>query len=140
MHAGGVVRNAFNSVVACFQFSAGAGFAFEAELFSFIIILERAAAHQWYNLWIESDSTYVVNVFNNREVPVPWRFRSRWQAALKGVEHYNLRCSHNYREGNHVADYLASSHSQEGFWLHSIPEIAQLVSDDVHSSFVRMVR
>ncbi|XP_057775029.1 uncharacterized protein LOC130994010 [Salvia miltiorrhiza] len=126
MHAGGVVRNAFNSVVACFHFSAGAGFAFEAELFTFIIILERAAVHQWYNLWIESDSTYVVNVFNNREVPVPWRFRSRWHAALKGVEQFNISCSHNYREGNRVADYLASSLSQEGFWLHSIPEIAQL--------------
>ncbi|XP_057803189.1 uncharacterized protein LOC131018489 [Salvia miltiorrhiza] len=125
---------------ACYHFSPGPGFPFEAELLALLIILERAAANNWSNLWVESDSTYVVNIFNNRASPVLWHFRGRWIAALKGVVNFNIICSHIFQEGNKVADFMASSVSHEGFWYHSLPEISQLVHEDVHSTFVRMGR
>ncbi|XP_057788467.1 uncharacterized protein LOC131005480 [Salvia miltiorrhiza] len=120
MHAGGVIRNAFNLVIVCYHFSVGPGFPFEVELLALLIILERAATNNWYNLWVESDSTYVVNIFNNRSTLVPWHFRGHWLAAPKGVAHCSIMCSHIFREGNKVADFMASSVSQDSFWYHSL--------------------
>lgn len=47
MHAGGVFRDASNDVLGCFHFSAGIGFAFEAELLEVILVVEVAHGKGW---------------------------------------------------------------------------------------------
>ncbi|XP_057803293.1 uncharacterized protein LOC131018599 [Salvia miltiorrhiza] len=76
IHAGGIIRDS-SSVIGCFHFSAGRGWAFEAELFALIIALEHIVVHGWDYIWTETDCTYMVDLFRSRSDSVPWRFFSR---------------------------------------------------------------
>ncbi|XP_057811347.1 uncharacterized protein LOC131025566 [Salvia miltiorrhiza] len=113
IHAGGVIRDS-SSVVGCFYFSAGRGWAFEAELLALIIALEQIVMNGWDYVWIETDCTYMVDLFRFRSSTVPWR------------------------EGNRVADFMASSMANEGFWPFAIPDILQLFIFPVSLVCVRL--
>ncbi|XP_057790785.1 uncharacterized protein LOC131007890 [Salvia miltiorrhiza] len=62
IHTGGIVRGN-GSVMGCFHFSGGRGWAFEVELFALIIALEQVVSHGWDFIWIETDCTYIVELF-----------------------------------------------------------------------------
>ena len=105
----------------------GVSFAFEAEILSFIITVEYAYKYKWNNLWIETDSIYVVMAFNSKNTNVPWRFRNRWLWALEYAKSMNNYVSHIYRESNCVADKLASmaTHISDGLLWFSAPSSLQ---------------
>ncbi|XP_057812491.1 uncharacterized protein LOC131026578 [Salvia miltiorrhiza] len=129
IHAGGVIRDS-SHVLDYFHFSAGRGWAFEAELFALVIALEQTVLHGWSHVWIETDCTYLVDLFRSRSDTVPWRFFSRWRKVLSSIVNFHIIITHIYREGNRVADCLASSVVEEGYWNFAIPEILHLVRDD----------
>ena len=130
---GGIFRTYRGFVKGCFSVALDDGFAFEAELHAFIIAIEKAVEFNWNNLWIESDSTMVINAFMKKTVSIPWKIRNRWLNALKLSNTFNLKVSHIYREGNMVADKLATySHIAGGqYWWFTHPDfIADLVARD----------
>ena len=47
-------------------------FAFEAEIISFILAIVKAYEFGWENLWVELDSTYVVNLYKDSYDKFPW--------------------------------------------------------------------
>ena len=61
---------------------------------------------------------------------VPWTYRNRWLAALDTLRTMTFRVSHIYREGNSVADALASL-SFDGSWISTIPQIQDQVARDL---------
>ncbi|XP_057787577.1 uncharacterized protein LOC131004845 [Salvia miltiorrhiza] len=71
---GGVFRDNFSWVRGCFHIKGGIGFAFEAELLTVITAVQIAYSRNWRHLWIESDSTYIVNLMQSRSLDVLWRF------------------------------------------------------------------
>ncbi|XP_057803117.1 uncharacterized protein LOC131018409 [Salvia miltiorrhiza] len=89
-HAGGVIRDS-SCVLGCFHFSAGRGWPFEAELLALIIALEETVIHGWGYVWIETDCTYLVDLFRSRSDTVPWRFFSRWRKVCLRID-YKSNC------------------------------------------------
>ncbi|KAK2441965.1 hypothetical protein QL285_013197 [Trifolium repens] len=69
-------------------------------------MFEMANAHNWLNLWIETDSRLAVLAFNSNSL-VPWAIRNRWQNCKLLTEKINFMITHIYREGNDIADCLA---------------------------------
>jgi ribonuclease HI len=69
--------------------------------------IEIAASMDWLNLWLETDSTLVVQAFKSSSL-VPWRLRNRWFNSSILIRGMNLVVSHIYREGNSCADGLAN--------------------------------
>ncbi|KAF3456629.1 hypothetical protein FNV43_RR01283 [Rhamnella rubrinervis] len=60
-----------------------------------------------YHLWLECDSTCVVNLLIHREDVVPWAYKARWVNCLHYVSSINFQVSHIFTEGNIVADALS---------------------------------
>ncbi|KAL8513845.1 hypothetical protein ACS0TY_013095 [Phlomoides rotata] len=71
LSGGGVFRDSFGVFRGCFAVDHGSGFAFKAELATTFFAIEIACEKGWANLWLESDSTYVVNVLRNCQSIVP---------------------------------------------------------------------
>ncbi|GAU35758.1 hypothetical protein TSUD_61180 [Trifolium subterraneum] len=69
--------------------------------------VELAYHLNWKNLWLETDSTMVVSVFNNISEPVAWNLRNRWFNTRTLLIGMNCIVTHVYREGKKVADLLA---------------------------------
>ena len=67
----------------CFSISLGTKYAFETEMFGFVIAMEIAYYFGWNSLWVEADSSYVVLLIKNNSHKVPWRFRCRWIKAFQ---------------------------------------------------------
>ena len=93
-------------------------------MMGFIIAVEKAYEFKWDNIWIETDSMYVVHLFNRGTGQISWRFHNRWLSAYKKARTKNFIVTHIFREGNNVADRLASqaSNSQDHQWWMHIPE------------------
>ena len=103
-----------------FSYYLGIDFAFEAELIGFILAIEIAYNWNWYNLWVETDSSDLVGSFDN----VIWKFRNRWARDLILAKRLQIRISHIYRERNCVADKFASLSTTSGTkkWWFGAPE------------------
>ncbi|KAL8462101.1 hypothetical protein ACS0TY_033254 [Phlomoides rotata] len=101
----GVFRDHFGVFRVCFAVSHRWGFAFEVELASAFYAIKLAHDMGWTNLWLESDSTYVVHFFMSGEPDVPWSLMAIWHRVrmLKSVMNLVV---HIYMEGNAVADRL----------------------------------
>ncbi|XP_057775188.1 uncharacterized protein LOC130994172 [Salvia miltiorrhiza] len=105
---GGVFRDHWGWVRGCFHYKCGMGYAFEAELLAVIMAVRIARTRNWTNLWIESDSTYVVSLLRDKAKSVPWRFKASWDDTLNSLNLFHLHITHIYREGNQVADLMAN--------------------------------
>ena len=90
-------RNSCGFFKGCFNFYLGNKYAFEAEIMSFIMALEFAHKFGWSNLWVETDSVYVVLLFKKQSHHVPWDIRNRWIRALKYTIELNARISYVFR-------------------------------------------
>ncbi|XP_057808585.1 uncharacterized protein LOC131023059 [Salvia miltiorrhiza] len=138
--AGGVFRDNHSTVRGCFHKKGGIGYAFEAELLAVITAIQIANDRQWFYLWLESDSTYIVRLLQDRSLLVPWRFMASWKRILALLDNFHLYVSHIYREGNKVADILAADTMVEGWWAFEIDIIKDAVRLDMSShSHIRMV-
>ncbi|XP_057770995.1 uncharacterized protein LOC130990779 [Salvia miltiorrhiza] len=140
IHAGDIIRDS-STVIGCFHFAAGRDWAFKAELLALIIALEQVVVQGWDYIWIEIDYTYLVDLLCSCSYSVPWRFFNRWRKILQDITDLHIIITHIYREENHVADFLASSVVDEGYWPFAILYILQLVRDDNCSlPYVRIVQ
>ncbi|XP_057803256.1 uncharacterized protein LOC131018559 [Salvia miltiorrhiza] len=128
---GGVFRDNVGWVRGCFHYKGGTGFAFEAELLAVIMAIQIAHSRGWFALWVESDSTYIVNLLNTRSNIVPWRFVASWNKILVILQDFNIQISHIYREGNVPADIMANENMTEGWWPHEVEEIKKAVRLDM---------
>ncbi|KAF1879583.1 hypothetical protein Lal_00033240 [Lupinus albus] len=78
-HSGGgaIFRDHMRKFVACFANYLDIQDAMYAELHTAILAIELAAQKGWKSLWIECDSTMVVDTFNESINP-PWKLWNRW--------------------------------------------------------------
>ena len=56
--------------------------AFPSKMIDFIMVVEKDSEFDWHNIWIETDSMYVLNLFNSRTGKIPWHLHNRWSIAV----------------------------------------------------------
>ncbi|KAK3199937.1 hypothetical protein Dsin_023352 [Dipteronia sinensis] len=71
----GVFRTCRGFFKGCFAIPLIVCFAFEAELAAAVHTIDYAWTFGWRRLWLESDSTFVVDTLRSRSYKVPWRWR-----------------------------------------------------------------
>jgi len=76
-------------------------------LFGALRAIELTKQFNWQNIWLESDSALVANVFKNK-FQVPWKLRNRWDNCTLITSIMNFIVSHVFREGNECACMLAN--------------------------------
>lgn len=76
-----------------------------AELSAAIIALEKAMDKNWKKIWLEMDSSLVVQAFLNINL-VPWRLKSRWLSIISFAN--SIVVTHIFREDNACAYSLAN--------------------------------
>ena len=105
------------------------------------IAIDIAHKYNWVNLWVETDSSFVVWLFHSNSTHLPWNFKNRWLRAVHRARLLNARVSHIYQEGNCVADKLASLATSSGtsFWhFSSLESLQRLICRDMtHLPFYR---
>ena len=89
---GGVFRNCRSFVKGCFAAPLGSVFTFEAELLAVSMAINYAWINDWRHIWLESDSSYVVQLLFARSDHVP--------RCLSHISHMDFQVSHIFREGN----------------------------------------
>ncbi|KAK1591397.1 hypothetical protein Q3G72_007018 [Acer saccharum] len=130
---GGIFRNCRAFVKGCFAIPLGQVFTFEAELLAASLTINFAWKYGWHRIWLESDSSYVVQLLSSRSEMVPWRVRQARQRCIFQISHMDFQVSHIFREGNQVADML-SKHALElqadSWWFSAPPFCSSLVGND----------
>ncbi|KAK2648928.1 hypothetical protein Ddye_016417 [Dipteronia dyeriana] len=63
--------------------------------------------NEWHRIWLESDSSYVVQLLSSRSEQVPWWIQQAWQHCIYQISKMEFQVSHIFREGNQVADALS---------------------------------
>ncbi|PNX89980.1 ribonuclease H, partial [Trifolium pratense] len=86
---------------------AGMIYAHMVELCGAMRPIEIGHSKNWKNLWIESNSTFVVKTFSSSAL-VPWVLCIRCLNCMKLTRKMNFVVSHVFREGNQCADGLAN--------------------------------
>ena len=78
------------------EFFLGIGiyYAAEAEIMGFIIAIENASDFNCSKLLIESNSSYIVNLFNKGIGKTPWQLRHRWTSAIHLSQKLNIIVTH----------------------------------------------
>jgi ribonuclease HI len=116
---GGIFRDHEANFIYAFAEPLGISTSYVAEICGAMRAIEIASQHNWQNLWIESDSTLVVDAIKNPGKPVAWQLRNRWKNAMVLFRQMNCVITHIYKEGNQVADSLANqglSIASIAFW------------------------
>ena len=92
-------------------------------MIGFIMAIEKASEFNWHNISIETNSMYVVNLYTNGTNKIPWRLHNCWSKVVINAKRVNMAVAHIFREGNNIADRLASqaSYSQQHRWWMGIP-------------------
>ncbi|XP_019423006.1 PREDICTED: uncharacterized protein LOC109332480 [Lupinus angustifolius] len=119
---GGIFRDSSGACLVCFASYLSIQNAVYAEMHSAIKAVNIAFNCGWRNLWLESDSTMVVDIFKNNSLP-PWKLFTAWNNCKHQLQSMNFHITHIYREGNSCADKLASYgiSSQENTIWNSAP-------------------
>ncbi|GAU41845.1 hypothetical protein TSUD_177560 [Trifolium subterraneum] len=105
---GGIFRDHNVDFVLAFAKPLGIASSYFAELCGAMNAIEIAYSKNWFNLWLETDSSLVVAAFKNTSKPVAWPLRNRWNNVVFLLKHMNCMVTHIYREGNKVADLIAN--------------------------------
>ncbi|KAK3184806.1 hypothetical protein Dsin_032092 [Dipteronia sinensis] len=82
-------------------------FAFEEELLAALMAINFAWQNGWHRIWLESDSSYMVQLLSSRSKQVPWQIRQAWQHRIYQISMMEFQVSHIFREGNQVADVFS---------------------------------
>ena len=104
---GGIFRDFEGNCKGCFAEYLGLRTSYQAELCGVTRAIEIAYEKNWHNLWIESDSSLVVQAFKNSSL-IPWKIRNQWSNAIFRLCNMNCIVTHIFRERNQVADSLAN--------------------------------
>ncbi|KAL8494368.1 hypothetical protein ACS0TY_025253 [Phlomoides rotata] len=127
---GGIFRDHFGVFRGCFTVSHGRGYAFEAELTTILFAIELAHDKGWSNIWLESDSTYVVYILKLSSPEISWRLMRQLRPNL------NMVISHIYREGNAVAVRLSREEVDRFMWWSVQPDfLFPFFQKDIASDF-----
>ncbi|KAL6143356.1 hypothetical protein ACLB2K_054051 [Fragaria x ananassa] len=105
---GGVFRDSFGRFIGGYCQGLGAQTAFFAELMAVILGVEFAFLFGWHHIWLESDSTTILQCISSSSFVPPWPLRIAWHNCLARIRHISFTCSHILREGNSVADRFAN--------------------------------
>jgi ribonuclease HI len=105
---GGIFRDHEANFIFAFAEPLGMSSSYVVEICGAMRAIEIAYQKQWMHLWLETDSSLVVNAFKNPDKPVAWQIRNRWKNVLFMFRQMNCVVTHIYREGNQVADSLAN--------------------------------
>ncbi|KAL8512911.1 hypothetical protein ACS0TY_019172 [Phlomoides rotata] len=100
----------------------GIGFAFEAELAMAFAAIVIAYEKHWTSIWLESDSSYVVNFLKTHPFLVPWRLLGQWHKARRLMDDMQIVVSHIFREGNASADRLTRQPVERLDWWSLAPD------------------
>ena len=101
-----------------------------------------AWAKRWTHIWLETDSSLVVNYFRNPLI-VPWRLQTIWNNSIFLARQMHIRVTHIYREGNTVVDGLANygaCHDGSRWWDELPVFIAAQYGRDLSSATVHRFR
>ncbi|KAK3220867.1 hypothetical protein Dsin_014837 [Dipteronia sinensis] len=79
----GVFRNCRAFMNGCFVVPLGQVFAFEAEILATSMAVNFAWQNGWHRIWLESDSSYVVQLLASRSEQVPWRIRQANDVSIR---------------------------------------------------------
>ncbi|KAK2665840.1 hypothetical protein Ddye_004414 [Dipteronia dyeriana] len=104
---GGIFRNCRAFVKGCFDVPLDHVFAFEVELLAAFIAINFAWYNGWHRIWLESDSSYVVQLLSSRFEQVPWRIWQAWQRCIYQISKMEFHVYHIFREVNQFADALS---------------------------------
>ncbi|XP_042518589.1 ABC transporter C family member 3-like [Macadamia integrifolia] len=110
--AGGIFRDHLGKVICSYKKYMGVTGVLEAEVEGLMEGLMRAKDMDIQHLWIESDSRAVVVLIQQRKIP--WFALQRWIYLQPYMRRISWKISHNYREGNSVADFLARDAAKSG--------------------------
>jgi ribonuclease HI len=117
-----IFRNNEVDFLLCFAEPFGFTSSYQAKLCGALRAIEVAHQMNGSNLWLESDSALVVQSFKNPDFLGTWSLRNRWNNALFLLRQINFVVSHIFREGDHVADNLASyGLNLSSMYWHSLP-------------------
>ncbi|XP_062028868.1 uncharacterized protein LOC133744853 [Rosa rugosa] len=105
---GGVFRDCQGRFIGGFSTTLGHHNAFFSELMAVIIGVELAFQLGWHCVWLECDSTSVVECFSKPSFVPPWQLRIPWLNCVARTRVMSFFSSHVLREGNTVADRLAN--------------------------------
>ncbi|KAL6209307.1 hypothetical protein ACLB2K_020249 [Fragaria x ananassa] len=119
---GGVFRDYQGHFIGGFSTSIGHHNAFFSELLAVIIGIELAFQLGWQHVWLECDSTNVVECFSKSSFVPPWQLRTLWYNCVARTRSMSFFCSHVLRKGNTVADKLANLGMSSSSWIwHASP-------------------
>ncbi|KAL6206588.1 hypothetical protein ACLB2K_023836 [Fragaria x ananassa] len=119
---GGVFRDYQGHFIGGFTTPIGHHNAFFSELLAVIIGIELAFQLGWQHVWLECDSTSVVECFSKSSFVPPWQLRTLWYNCVARTRSMSFFCSHVLREGNTVADKLANLGMSSSSWIwHASP-------------------
>ncbi|XP_042477645.1 uncharacterized protein LOC122059001 [Macadamia integrifolia] len=110
--AGGLFHDHSGKVLDSYKNFMGVTSVFQAKLEGLMVGLLRAHELAINQLWVETDSRVVVISFQQKKIP--WYALQRWiylQPFLEGIE---WKITHNFREANSIADYLARDAAKIG--------------------------
>ncbi|KAK3189374.1 hypothetical protein Dsin_028935 [Dipteronia sinensis] len=62
-------------------------FAFEAKFLTASLAINYAWNLGWHKIWLESDSSYIVQLLSIRSDQVTWRVRQAWQRCIYQISH-----------------------------------------------------
>ena len=77
-----------------FFWGIGVYYTVEAEMMGFIIASENASDFNCSKLLIESNSSYIVNLFNKGIGKILWQLRDRWTSAIHLSQKLNIIVTH----------------------------------------------
>ncbi|XP_004289281.1 PREDICTED: putative ribonuclease H protein At1g65750-like [Fragaria vesca subsp. vesca] len=119
---GGVFRDYQGHFIGGFSTPIGHHNDFFSELLAVIIGIELAFQLGWQHVWLECDSTSVVECFSKSSFVPPWQLRTLWYNCVARTRSMSFFCSHVLREGNIVADRLVNLGMSSSSWIwHASP-------------------
>lgn len=123
---GGIFRMSRGFVKGSFATPLGVQTAIYVEVMGFIVVVELATLKGWFPLWIDKDCKMLVAKVNSKSNDVTWRIRVRWTKCLTTLSGNMFSITHVYREGNIVADRMATIGLVLSIftWRFQVPDIA----------------
>ncbi|KAK2410614.1 hypothetical protein QL285_045971 [Trifolium repens] len=94
---GGIFRDHEANFIFAFAEPLGMSSSYVVEICGAMRAIEIAYQKQWMHLWLETDSSLVVNAFKNPDKPVAWQIRNRWKNVLFMFRQMNCVVTHIYR-------------------------------------------
>ncbi|XP_019432512.1 PREDICTED: uncharacterized protein LOC109339512 [Lupinus angustifolius] len=104
---GGIFRDSKAGFIYAFANFLNVQHAIYAELHSAMHAVDIAFRKDWLNLWLESDSMLVLDIFSGNS-NAPRKLSNDWKICKSQISQMNFKISHIFREGNTCADKLAS--------------------------------